>query len=129
MRSGAAYSRCRSYGACGFVAVGVLQICRAAGAGKRWESGGERAALQTLREVRGRPGRREAFGVRVALAPLSDGARNSTQTVPPKSDLSRRNQMKTDEGGSRQDARGQGKLESFFASPRTGGEAMRRFTD
>ena len=37
-------------------------------------------ALQTLREVRGRPAVATAFGVRVALAPLSDGVRFSTPT-------------------------------------------------
>jgi hypothetical protein len=42
-------------GACGLVTIGVLQLCRAAGAGRRWESSGERAAVQTLREFHARP--------------------------------------------------------------------------
>ena len=53
------------------------------------------------------PGRREAFGVRVALAPPSDETRNSTQLVAPKSD----------EGGRREDAKAQGKPVSFSACP------------
>ena len=53
------------------------------------------------------PGGREAFGVRVALAPPSDETRNSTQLVAPKSD----------EGGRREDAKAQGKPVSFSACP------------
>jgi len=56
------------------------------------ESGGERARTPDASRTSRTPGRREAFGVRVSLAPLSGEARKSTPPVSPKSDSSRWNQ-------------------------------------
>jgi hypothetical protein len=49
----------------------------------RWEmageSGGERAAVQMLCDIRGRPAVATASGLRVALVPLSDRTKTATQ--------------------------------------------------
>jgi hypothetical protein len=44
------------------------------------KSGGERARTPDASRDSRTPGSREASGLRVSLAPLSDGARNSTQS-------------------------------------------------
>jgi hypothetical protein len=81
----------------------------------RWKSGGEHARTPDASRGSRKPGSREAFGLRVSLAPLSDVARNSTQLVSPKSDSSRWDQTcRAEIRWRRMKAEGAGKTGKFL---------------